>query len=134
MDAEYRDALSRVEAQRDANAPPLSPEQQRLVQQEEHERARREREAAAYAAESQRLHEQHVARADAAVEAERQRQEAARVAEAGERLRSDFFRRFPLATEDEFARALPRLLESEAADRIEQERRAMLQSAAYNRF
>ena len=134
MEAEYRAALARVEAEQRANPAPLTPEQQRLRRLEEHERRQRQQEATACQAGNDGLHREHVTNADAEPEAARQQVEGERLAEAGERLRGPVFRTHPLATEDEFARAVPRLLDAEAEDRIAKERRAMLASPAYARF
>lgn len=130
MNAEYQAAASRITATRRA---PTTEEAYRR-RAEEAAVAQRERAAKAYAAENRRLHEEHIARVDAQHEAERQAAETQRMAAARARHAGAFFRAHPTATEQDFERALPHLIEEEQQDRAEQEKRAMLSSPMYARF
>jgi len=55
MDAEYRDAMGRIIARGDTALPPLSPDVQRQADREAADRARRQRDAAAWEAENRRM-------------------------------------------------------------------------------
>ncbi len=65
MDSEYRAAMARIAARGGADLPPLSPDVQRQADREAADRARREREAAAWEAENRRMQDDIYARVTA---------------------------------------------------------------------
>ncbi|MDP9369273.1 MAG: hypothetical protein M3Q03_13530 [Chloroflexota bacterium] len=134
LNSEYQAAASRITV---ARREP-SPEEALRQRQEEAAAALRERQAAAYESENRRLQDEHIARVNAAAEADRQRLEQERVDAVRNQLRARFLA-LTGATEAQFEREFPALLrewqrEQMRDDPVQREKAAMRASGRYNRF